>query len=108
MSMKVPAPSVQVLRQLLKLDHTLNGAVLYGLDGQRIELQARAVEVLKRPQPWRACARITGMPRGAVNEALDRISGAFTKLEYPEPQVEILINLLPADFPKDGTSLDLP
>jgi len=48
------------------------------------------------------------MARGTVYEALDRISGAFAKLQIPEPEVEILVNLAPADLPKDGTWLDLP
>ncbi|AMV19285.1 Competence protein ComM [Planctomyces sp. SH-PL14] len=48
------------------------------------------------------------MAGSVVREALSRISGAFAKLRVPEPQVEILINLAPADLPKDGTWLDLP
>src|SRR5262249_59132352 len=48
------------------------------------------------------------MARGAISEALDRLSGAFAKLNLPEPQVEILVNLVPADLLKEGTWLDLP
>jgi magnesium chelatase family protein len=48
------------------------------------------------------------MARGSVFEALDRISGAFSALQIPEPRVEILVNLAPPDLPKDGTWLDLP
>lgn len=44
----------------------------------------------------------------AVSEALDRIAGAFAKLQIPDPEVEILINLVPADLLKEGTWLDLP
>jgi magnesium chelatase family protein len=96
------------LKDLLKRDHSLNGGILFGLDGYVIELQARAMEVLPRPGTWRGVTGITGMPRGSVNEALDRIAGAFAKLNIPPPEVEILVNLLPADLPKDGTWLDLP
>jgi len=39
---------------------------------------------------------------------MQRIVGAFAKLQIPEPQVEILVNLAPADLPKEGTWLDLP
>jgi magnesium chelatase family protein len=46
--------------------------------------------------------------QGAIREALDRLSGAFSKVNLPEPQVEILVNLVPADLPKEGTWLDLP
>ncbi|MGC3966754.1 MAG: magnesium chelatase domain-containing protein [Pirellulales bacterium] len=93
---------------MLSRDHTLNGGILYGLEGYIIEIQARAVEVLTRPAPWSVVARVSGMARGALNESLDRISGAFAKLRIPQPQVEILINLAPADLPKEGTWLDLP
>ena len=44
----------------------------------------------------------------ALSEALDRIAGAFGKFQVPDPQVEILVNLAPADLPKEGTWLDLP
>lgn len=96
------------LKALLRKDHTLTGGILYGLDGYFIEIQARAIEVLSSPVSWRGAASITGMARGTVFESLDRISGAFAKLQIPEPQVSILINLAPADLPKDGTWLDLP
>lgn len=94
--------------ELLRRDHTLNGGILFGLDGFIVEIQARAMEVLKKPVPWNCCTKIVGMARGAIREALDRISGAFTKLQLPNPQVSILINLVPADLPKDGTWLDVP
>jgi magnesium chelatase family protein len=96
------------LESLLKLDHSLKGAVLHGIDGRIIELQARAVEVLRRPQAWGPATKISGMARGAISEALDRISGAFAKYAVPQPRVSILVNLAPADLPKEGTWLDLP
>jgi magnesium chelatase family protein len=96
------------LDQLLGRDHTLYGSILYGLDGHTIELQARAQRVLRSPTSWRNATNVIGMARGALSEALDRISGAFSKFKVAEPQVEILVNLAPADLPKEGTWLDLP
>ncbi len=96
------------LADLLKRDHTLNGGVLLGLDGNIIEVQARAVRVNPSPGDWRGSVKITGMARGAIGEALDRISGAFAKFGVPDPEVDILVNLAPADLPKEGTWLDLP
>lgn len=93
---------------LLKLDHTLNGAILLGLDGHIIEIQARATEVLRRSIPVTQATTITGMATGAVREVLQRIGGAFAKFGIPESEVEILVNLAPADLPKYGTWLDLP
>ena len=37
----------QRLRELLTGDHSLNGGILFGLDGHVIEVQARAMEVLR-------------------------------------------------------------
>lgn len=96
------------LRDLLTRDHTLNGGILFGIDGYIIEIQARAIEVLKRPASWGAVTSVSGMTRGAMRETMQRIVGAFAKLQVPEPQVEILVNLAPADLPKEGTWLDLP
>lgn len=96
------------LQKLLTRDNSLNGAILFGLDGYIIEIQARAMAVLREPSSWRSATKISGMARGAVHEALDRISGALAKYGVPQPEVEILINLVPADLPKEGTWLDLP
>jgi len=98
----------QHIEDLLSRNHTLNGGILYGLDGYIIEVQARAIDPAPPETPWSSAVRISGMARGAISESLDRISGAFSKLRIPKPEVEILINLAPADLPKDGTWLDLP
>lgn len=96
------------LRDLLAKDHSLNGGILLGLDGYVIEIQARAMEILRSPVSWRGITKISGMARGAIGEAMDRISGAFAKLGLSESDVEILVNLVPPDLPKEGTWLDLP
>jgi magnesium chelatase family protein len=96
------------LEQLLSRDHTLYGSILFGLDGHTITLEARARSVLRKPTPWKHATTLIGMARGAMEEALDRISGAFGKFQVPDPQVDILVNLAPADLPKEGTWLDLP
>lgn len=98
----------QELKELLKRDHSLNGGVLFGLDGYIIECQARAMEVLRKPAPVTSVVQVSGMAGSIVREALDRISGAFAKLDIPESPVRILVNLTPPDLPKDGTWLDLP
>lgn len=98
----------QELEDLLRRDHSLNGGILFGLEGYIVELQARAVKVLPRPQSWASVVKVSGMTRGALTEALDRITGAFAKNRVPEPQVDILVNLAPADLSKEGTWLDLP
>jgi magnesium chelatase family protein len=96
------------LHELLGRDNTLNGGILFGLDGYVIEVQARAMEVLKRPYPWTHVTNVSGMAGIAVQEATTRIAGAFAKLRIPEPEVGIQINLTPASVLKEGAWLDLP
>ncbi|MFK7735155.1 MAG: YifB family Mg chelatase-like AAA ATPase [Pirellulaceae bacterium] len=102
-------PSFNLHDHLLRRDHTLLGGIVVGIDGVRVEIQARATEVHKRgPQPFADSCRVTGMARGPVRESLDRISGAFSKLGIADSPVQILINLAPAAVEKDGAWLDLP
>lgn len=108
MSKKRSAFEQKRLNELLTRDHTLLGGILFGIDGYIVEVQARALKVAKGTNSWSVATRISGMAKGAINEALQRISGAFAKLQVPDPQVEILVNLAPADLPKEGTWLDLP
>jgi hypothetical protein len=96
------------LRELLVRDNTLNGGILFGLEGYVIEVQARAMEVLKRPCPWTVATRVSGMAGVAVREATTRIAGAFAKLRIPDPEVAIQVNLTPSSVLKEGTWLDLP
>ena len=48
------------LNELLTRDHTLNGAILFGLDGHVVEMQARAMDVL--PAHWRCRGAFDKMP----------------------------------------------
>jgi magnesium chelatase family protein len=50
---------------------------------------------------------IVGFATKAVDEAKERIRGAFTTLPVPFPKKRIAINLAPADVPKEHTSFDL-
>lgn len=114
-SEKQPNESVKKVKRnpkdfehLLKRDHTLKSGIVIGIDGHIIEIQARATSVLSTPAPHANVTRISGMPKGAIKEVLQRIHGAFTKYGIPNSDVEILINLAPAGLPKEGTWLDLP
>ncbi len=96
------------LQELLHRDHSLVGGVVLGLQGQLVEVQARAMHILQKPKPWPKVTSITGLPRQTVKESISRIAGAFNKLRIPPPQVTIQIHLTPADLPKEGAWLDLP
>jgi len=50
---------------------------------------------------------IVGIANKAVDEAKERLRGAFTNSKLNLPRKRITINLAPADIPKDGSSFDL-
>lgn len=50
---------------------------------------------------------IVGIASKAVDEAKERIRGAFAASKLILPKKRITINLAPADIPKDGSSFDL-
>ncbi|MBM4039415.1 MAG: ATP-binding protein [Planctomycetes bacterium] len=95
-------------RTLERREHNLYGAILYGVEGRRIELQARyfGEDAYDEEGAWDI--RITGIAQGAVREVQGRLAGAFAKYQLRPPTGKIIINLAPADLPKQGTSLDLP
>src|SRR6218665_1935253 len=51
---------------------------------------------------------IVGFASKAVEEAKERIRGAFTNTKISLPKKRITLNLAPADVPKDSTALDIP
>ena len=69
-------PDEQLMR-LLDRSHTLNGAVLVGLDGLTIEIQARAMAVDEDGLPWRKAVKISGMAKGAIGEGLTALVERF-------------------------------
>lgn len=50
---------------------------------------------------------IVGVANKAVDEAKERLRGAFANSHLQLPRKRITINLAPADVPKDGSSFDL-
>ncbi len=51
---------------------------------------------------------IVGIANKAVDEAKERIRGAFNSSSLKLPKKRITLNLAPADIPKEGSSFDLP
>lgn len=51
---------------------------------------------------------IVGLPATAVKESRERVRSAITSCGLVFPQRRIVVNLAPADLPKDGSRFDLP
>ena len=71
-------------------------------------LEARAVEVQVQLIPGLPAFNVVGLADKAVAESRERVRGAIAALGLALPPKRIVVNLSPADLPKEGTHLDLP
>jgi magnesium chelatase family protein len=51
---------------------------------------------------------IIGLPNKSIEEAKERVKTALTNSGFQFPQAKIVVNLAPADLPKEGSCYDLP
>lgn len=72
-----------------------------GFDGKLIEVECDIKNGLPSIQ-------IVGLGNKAVDEAKERVRSAITNSLLDFPTKKIIINLAPAELPKDGTVYDLP
>lgn len=74
---------------------------LVGFDGALVAVETDAKQGLPGIQ-------IVGMGNKAVDEARERVRSAITNSLLPFPTKKLIINLAPAELPKDGAHFDLP
>ncbi|CAN5283660.1 YifB family Mg chelatase-like AAA ATPase [soil metagenome] len=74
----------------------------FGLKTIPIEVE---VNVFKKGFPGFS---IIGMPNKSVEEAKERVKTALINSGIDFPNLKIIVNLAPADIPKEGSSFDLP
>lgn len=80
---------------------TAYSVALTGFHGQIIEVETDIKAGLPSLQ-------IVGMGNKAIDEARQRVRSAITNSFLQFPARKIVVNLAPAELPKDGTHLDLP
>src|SRR5205085_11533201 len=71
-------------------------------------IEARAVDVQVGVAPGLPAFIIVGLPDKAVSEARERVRGALVASGLALPARRIIVNLAPADLPKEGSHYDLP
>ena len=71
-------------------------------------VESRPVEVEVEVSTGLPCFHVVGLPQGAVREGRDRVLTALARVGSPIPPRRIVVNLAPADLPKEGSSFDLP
>lgn len=79
----------------------VQSVALTGFDGETIEVETDIKAGLPSLQ-------IVGMGNKAIDEARQRVRSAITNSMLTFPARKIIVNLAPAELPKDGTHLDLP
>lgn len=73
-----------------------------GVDARRVDVE---VQLLGGQQPSFA---VVGLADKAVAESRERVRGAFAGIGLALPPKRIIVNLAPADLPKEGSHFDLP
>lgn len=71
-------------------------------------IEAVPVEVQVQITHGTPALLLVGLPDKAVGEARERVRAAFSAMGLSLPPRRILINLRPADLPKEGSHFDLP
>lgn len=71
-------------------------------------LEARAVEAQVQLTAGLPAIVIVGLPDKAVAESRERVRGALNAIGLSLPPKRAIINLSPADLPKEGSHFDLP
>ena len=66
-------------------------------------IEARAVDVQVGVAPGLPAFIIVGLPDKAVSEARERVRGALVASGLALPARRIIVNLAPADLPKEGS-----
>ncbi len=71
-------------------------------------LEARRIDVQVQLTGGTHGIVIVGLGDKAVSEARERVRAAFASIGLAIPAGRIVVNLAPADLPKEGTHYDLP
>ena len=79
---------------------TVYSAGIYGIDGFIVSVECNGRGGLTN-------FHLVGLPDLAVREAYDRVHTACLNSGYRFPQLDLMINLAPADRKKEGTGFDL-
>ncbi len=75
---------------------------LFGIDAKAVEVE---VDISPGAMPKTI---LVGLAEAAVKESTHRVERALVNSGYSRPVDRIVINLSPADLPKDAASFDLP
>ena len=78
------------------------------LSRAQVGMEAPLVHVEAFLGPGLPSFTLVGLPETAVKEARERVRSAIVTAKYEFPDGRIIVNLSPADLPKEGGRFDLP
>ena len=76
------------------------GITTFGIDGVKVVVEVDVTNGLPGFD-------LVGLPQMAVKESKERVRAAIRNSDLPFPSTRIVVNLAPADFKKEGSSLDV-
>ncbi len=89
--------------------HTMEGRMVARISTVAFEgAEARRIDVQVQIAPGRQAFHIVGLADKAVAESRERVRAAFASVGLKLPYKRIVVNLAPADVPKEGAHYDLP
>ncbi|HTM64331.1 MAG TPA: YifB family Mg chelatase-like AAA ATPase [Gammaproteobacteria bacterium] len=91
---------------LEKRSKNMKLAIIYSRASAGIEAPQVTVEV--HLSPGMAGFHIVGLAETAVKESKDRVRSALLNSQFEFPDHKMIVNLAPADLPKEGGRFDLP
>ncbi len=71
-------------------------------------LEARSVDVQVQVSSGLPNFIVVGLPDKAVKESRERVQASFSAIGLALPPKRVIVNLSPADLPKEGSHYDLP
>ncbi len=78
---------------------------IHGVDATTIAVEVNTGSTV---QAGKLGYQLVGLPDNAVKEGFARIEAALTNSKLKLPRIKIIVNLAPADLPKQGSAYDLP
>ncbi len=80
-------------------------SAVHGVDATTITVEVHIGGAVSAGKPGYS---LVGLPDSAVREGFQRIEAALKNSDMRLPRLKIVINLAPADLPKQGAAYDLP
>lgn len=75
-----------------------------GVDARRVDVEVQIIG----SDGIQPAFMLVGLPDKAVAESRERVRGAFAGIGLSVPARRVIVNLAPADLPKEGSHFDLP